>query len=267
MSANPSCPIDSTGISPSFEIIPNTAPSGDLYSITTRPTSITGGNYGIVGDNGQITKVENNSTIVNETNNTSWTYDYSDRSYHLTLQSGDTVTVTYGDEYITIQEGDTVYNVYYIIESSGDTHTHDWRESGVTDPTCTQAGKKTYTCSTCGDTKQETTSALGHDWLVEYDLLTESVFGGKRFEVYYCHSYSAWEKGTNENHNRLANFFLLYASSQFHAIDPADDAADLVSAGDTAVPFYDNVQYFIRCQWLAGVIVVVIVQGFDFCRE
>ena len=22
-------------------------------------------------------------------------------------------------------------------------------------------------------------------------------------EIYYCHSYSAWEKGTNENHNRM----------------------------------------------------------------
>lgn len=42
---------------------------------------------------------------------------------------------------------------------------------------------------------------------LEYNLLTQSVFGGKRFEVYYCHSYSAWEKGTNENHNRLMRRF------------------------------------------------------------
>ena len=32
-------------------------------------------------------------------------------------------------------------------------------------------------------------------------------FGGKRFTVYYCHSYSAWEKGTNENHDRLLRRF------------------------------------------------------------
>lgn len=42
---------------------------------------------------------------------------------------------------------------------------------------------------------------------LEYDLLTQSIYGGKRFEVYYCHSYSAWEKGTNENHNRLMRRF------------------------------------------------------------
>ena len=30
-----------------------------------------------------------------------------------------------------------------------------------------------------------------------------SIYGGQRFTVYYCHSYSAWEKGGNENFNRM----------------------------------------------------------------
>lgn len=38
---------------------------------------------------------------------------------------------------------------------------------------------------------------------LEYEQLTKSIFGGKRFDVWYCHSYAAWEKGTNENHNRM----------------------------------------------------------------
>lgn len=39
---------------------------------------------------------------------------------------------------------------------------------------------------------------------LEYDLLTRSIRDGrKRFEVYYCHSYAAWEKGSVENHNRM----------------------------------------------------------------
>lgn len=42
---------------------------GNTYNINSRPTSITG-DYGIIGDNGQIIKVEDNSTIINETNNT-----------------------------------------------------------------------------------------------------------------------------------------------------------------------------------------------------
>lgn len=189
--------------------------SGDTYSTTTRPTSITGGNYGIIGDNGQITKIEDNSTIVNETNNTyynpatggtgtitDWSYDYSTRSYNLTLNTGDIVTVTYGDENITITEttGDTTgdlitnnYTIYYIVEGSGsgsetpenppDSHTHDWRETSYTEPTCIASGKRIYTCAICSSTTQDTIPALGHDWRVlrtvtnEYDedgtLVTE----------------------------------------------------------------------------------------------
>ena len=126
---------------PIFEVIPDTVIDKDTtYNINTRPTSITGGNYGIVGDNGQITKVEDNSTIINETNNTfynpatgttvpivNWSYDYSDRSYKVTLESGDTATITYGDENITISqitttEGDTItnnYTIYYLVDGSG----------------------------------------------------------------------------------------------------------------------------------------------------
>ncbi len=42
---------------------------------------------------------------------------------------------------------------------------------------------------------------------INYDLLTTSIYGGKRFNIYYCHSYSAWEKGTNENHNKMIRRF------------------------------------------------------------
>ena len=38
---------------------------------------------------------------------------------------------------------------------------------------------------------------------LEYEHLTASIYGGKRFDIWYCHSYAAWEKGTNENHNRM----------------------------------------------------------------
>ena len=92
----------------------------------------------IVKVDGNIIVDESTSTVynpvTNTTNNyTSWVYDYSDRSYNLTLESGDTMTVTYGDEYVTINEGDTVYNVYYLIPSedpggsggSGDTGDSD----------------------------------------------------------------------------------------------------------------------------------------------
>lgn len=46
------------------------------------------------------------------------------------------------------------------------------------------------------------TTDNGSEFL-QYDELVKSIHGGKRFEVYYCHSFAAWEKGTNENHNRM----------------------------------------------------------------
>lgn len=38
---------------------------------------------------------------------------------------------------------------------------------------------------------------------MEWEKLVTSVNGGKRFDVFYCHSYAAWEKGTNERNNRM----------------------------------------------------------------
>ena len=163
--------------------------SDTTYNINSRPTSITG-DYGIIGDNGQITKVDT-TTIVNETNNTytnpstgttstitDWTYDYSDRSYDLTLDTGDTVTVTYGDENVTIQEGDTVYNIYYIVDGTGqgtdpDACQHNYTSTIDREATCTVPGQMTYTCSLCGHTYTEAIPAKGHIWTVSQTVTTE----------------------------------------------------------------------------------------------
>lgn len=206
---------------PVFEVIPDTAISSDTYNINTRPTSITGGNYGIVGDNGQITKVEDNSTIINETNNTyynpatgqtvpitGWNYDYSDRSYKVTLESGDTVTVTYGDENITIQEGDTIYNVYYLIDGTGSGNPpvaceHDWQKGEAMVPTCTIPGKASYVCSKCQQTKTEAIPALGHDWQMKQTVTTQYDETGQLvqegytiFECSRCHEQYKSTDGT-----------------------------------------------------------------------
>ena len=44
-------------------------------------------------------------------------------------------------------------------------HTHTWDAGAVTkEPTCTEPGVKTYTCTTCGATRTESIPALGHAW-------------------------------------------------------------------------------------------------------
>ncbi len=213
---------------PRFEVIPDSVLVGsDTYNINTRPTSITGGNYGIVGDNGQITKVEDNSTIINETNNTfynpatgttvpivNWSYDYSDRSYKVTLESGDTATVTYGDENITISqitttEGDTItnnYTIYYLVDGSGSENppcVHDWQETNTTPATCTVPGSKLSTCSKCQQTKKDPLPALGHDWQVKQTVTTEYDDTGQLvqqgytiFECSRCHEQYKSPDGT-----------------------------------------------------------------------
>jgi len=201
-----------TVYTPQFLIIPDATLSGTTYNIESRPTSITG-DYGIIGDNGQIIKVESN-TIVNETNNTyynpstgqtdtikDWSYNYEDRSYTLTLGGGTTTTVTYGDENVTIKEGDTVYNIYYLVDGSGtdtpdpgpDTPTacdHIWTETSRTEPTCSTVGKVISTCSKCNQTKTETLPALGHTWTVDRTVQTtydeEGNLLQEGYTIYVC---------------------------------------------------------------------------------
>lgn len=38
--------------------------------------------------------------------------------------------------------------------------------------------------------------------------MENSIFGGKRTTIYYCHPYSSWERGQNENQNALIRRFI-----------------------------------------------------------
>ena len=200
-------------------------PVSNVYATTTRPTAITGGNLGIVGDNGQITTINNNQQIINETNNTyynpatgqtvpilNWTYDYGDRIYTLELEGSVTVDVRYGDENITItentiNEGDTIvnnYTIYYIIDGgSGETPgpsptpgpeatpcPHAWAETSRTDPSCTAPGSASFSCSKCGETKTDKLPATGHTWQILRTVQTaydeEGNLVQQGYTIYQC---------------------------------------------------------------------------------
>lgn len=64
-----------------------------------------------------------------------------------------------------------------------------------------QMGKKKFR-----ETFRSLTTDNGSEFL-EYNQLRKSIYKGNRFDVWYCHSYAAWEKGTNENHNRMIRRF------------------------------------------------------------
>lgn len=61
-------------------------------------------------------------------------------------------------------------------------------------------------CPDFKDRFKSITTDNGSEFM-EYDKLITSIRGGKRFDVYYCHSYAAWEKGSNENLNRMIRRF------------------------------------------------------------
>ena len=57
---------------------------------------------------------------------------------------------------------------------------------------------------------------------MEYDKLVKSCrCKGNRFDIYYCHSYSAWEKGSVENHNRIIRRFFPKGTN-FDEVSPTE---------------------------------------------
>ena len=64
------------------------------------------------------------------------------------------------------------------------------------------------------------TTDNGSEFL-QYKQLIRSVRGGTRFHIYYCHSYAAWEKGSNENHNRMIRRFFPKGTN-FDKVKPSE---------------------------------------------
>lgn len=65
------------------------------------------------------------------------------------------------DAYVLFKEKNVAY-----WDVAGSAHvSHNWDEGVITkEPTCTEAGIKTYTCTECNGTKTEEIPALGHTW-------------------------------------------------------------------------------------------------------
>lgn len=64
-------------------------------------------------------------------------------------------------------------------------HTHTWNDGVVTkEPTCTEAGVKTYTCTVCKETKTEAIAALGHNW--NETTVVYAANGNKGTKTYTC---------------------------------------------------------------------------------
>lgn len=117
---------------------------------------------------------------------TGWTYDYSTRTYELSLTSGTftldgsdigTIELTYGDDALTIDyySGNSLvesdeYAYVRVAQSECALNGHTYTYETVKEADCTTPGERKYTCSVCGNQYAEDIPALGHDW-----NMTESV--------------------------------------------------------------------------------------------
>lgn len=165
---------------PVWKVIPASTVIVNDYTINNRVDNLTG----IYVDNSD--NYYTDVTIIDETNNKyydmttntyydikSWSYDYSSRTYFLTLDNDVALTVQFGDTNVTITNNNVSNTYNYVVEddtgSDPDTPTtckHDWQETIDTAPTCLEGGHASYTCSLCGETYEQILAAKGHDWKV-----------------------------------------------------------------------------------------------------
>lgn len=165
---------------PVWKVVPASTVINNNYTINTRVDNLTG----IYVDNSD--NYYTDVTIVDETNNRyydmttktyydikSWSYDYSSRTYFLTLDNDVALTVQFGDTNVTITTNNVSNTYNYVVEddsgSDPDTPTtckHEWTETIDTAPTCLESGHASYTCSKCGETYEQILAAKGHDWKV-----------------------------------------------------------------------------------------------------
>ena len=165
---------------PVWKVIPASTVIVNDYTINNRVDNLTG----IYVDNSD--NYYTDVTIIDETNNKyydmttntyydikSWSYDYSSRTYFLTLDNDVALTVQFGDTNVTITNNNVSNTYNYVVEddtgSDPDTPTtckHEWQETIDTAPTCLEGGHASYTCSKCGETYEQILAAKGHDWKV-----------------------------------------------------------------------------------------------------
>lgn len=168
---------------------------------------------GTTGEDGSVTNFYDMSVYDEETlvftepvtgaqyQTTGWTYDYTTRSYDIELESGtftidDTdivrVVVVYGDDQMAIAYADADDNViatdyydYVMVASDECTlYGHSYTYENISDPTCTGAGERKYTCSVCGDEYAEEISMLEHSYT--FSIIKEASCSSAGLGVYTC---------------------------------------------------------------------------------
>lgn len=133
-----------------------------------------------------------------------WTYDYTTRTYYMTLDSGTmyidgtevtAVYLVYGDDNVEISylsgSGATeliktdTYAYVMVSQSACNINGHTYTYEDVSDPTCTTPGERKYTCSICGNEYAEEIPATGgHAY--EYSIYQAATCTADGTGLYTC---------------------------------------------------------------------------------
>ena len=89
----------------------------------------------------------------------------------------------YTNEDCTGEPVEFPYTAYENINFYTGKHTHDYESEVTKEPTCTEEGVTTFTCS-CGDSYTESIDALGHDY--ESEVTTKPTCTTKGVETFTC---------------------------------------------------------------------------------
>ena len=130
-----------------------------------------GTGFNLINDEGKKLSIEGTfSSIPYDKENDAWTvqtaatagcvYVVNENGKYISWSSkGNFAAYTFD----ATKEADYALELY--VKTSDTPHVHTWDEGKVTtEPTCTEKGVKTYTCTVCKETKTEAVAALGHKW-------------------------------------------------------------------------------------------------------
>ena len=130
-----------------------------------------GTGFNLINDEGKKLSIEGTfSSIPYDKENDAWTVQTAATSgcVYVVNENGKYISWSSKDNFAAYtfdatKEADYALELY--VKTTDAPHVHTWDEGKVTtEPTCTTAGVKTYTCTVCKETKTEAIAALGHKW-------------------------------------------------------------------------------------------------------
>lgn len=195
----PSIPYSGVLTTPTYRVTPDesisipeasTRPSTLFQSISNYNSEDNSTNYfiGSVDEGGNVTNIylpniyDEDTKIFTEPvtgtqyQTTGWIYDYTTRTYQLSLEPGtfligdadiDRIDLTYGDDELTISyySGGSLVKTdtyAYVIATDQSSCQHQYTSVVTSEPTCTSPGLRTYTCTLCGHQYTEEIPATEH---------------------------------------------------------------------------------------------------------